>query len=170
MRILCATFFIGVISCGVARLHDAAGTSIIPSSPPKPTPTAGGPDGWRSDKKLQSKNVHDFFNAYGWLRHNESIPDFKLVSAIKKIQKMLRVPETGVYDDRLQSIMSRPRCGTIPAYNETDAKEDGIRKRYVVWGPKWDHTPITYRFLNFTADLSADIQRSIVRYVKFRLL
>lgn len=173
MRILCATLLIGVISeCASRSIEDllARGTSIIPSAPAWPTPTPR-PQEFRKDPSKQSKNVHDFFRAYGWLRRNETIPDAKLPAAIRKIQRILREKPTGVYDDRLDSVMSRPRCGTVQPYNATDAQQDGdIHRRYVLWGPKWDHSAITYRFVNYTADLTADRQRSIVRFVYLHYL
>ncbi|ORY19445.1 hypothetical protein BCR34DRAFT_595411 [Clohesyomyces aquaticus] len=85
-------------------------------------------------------------------------------TAIRKIQKVLHEPETGQYDDRMDKIMSRPRCGTHNSYNETEAKSPSpLGKRYVLWGPKWDHTAITYRFVNFTKDVDESTQRTTIR-------
>ncbi|KAF2679304.1 hypothetical protein K458DRAFT_314456 [Lentithecium fluviatile CBS 122367] len=164
MRIRSPSFLIGVVVCYILCIVNhatAQGTSLIPSASPLPKPSAV-PQG-RADRRKQSKNVHDFFKAFGWLRHNETIPDAQFPAAVRRIQKVLREPPTGVYDQHMESVMSRPRCGTIPPYNPDEAKGDkDIRKRYVIWGPKWDHSPITYRFNNFTADLPADRQKSIV--------
>jgi len=158
---------LGAIACCLSLfVHHVSAqvTSLIPSTRPLPTPTAA--PQFRFDKSRQSKKVHEFFKAFGWLRNNESIPDTKIPAAVRKIQKALREPPTGVYDQRVDSVLSRPRCGTIPPYNETGARDDtNIRKRYVLWGPKWDHSPITYRFLNYTSKLPFDRQRSIVRFV-----
>jgi len=87
-----------------------------------------------------------------------------MTAAIRKIQRILHEPETGVYDERMERVMSKPRCGTEQPYNATDAGLDGKspHKRFVLWGPKWDHTPLTYRFINFTADLASSRQQSIV--------
>lgn len=133
--------------------------SQIPSSLPTIDPS------WRHNRTRQRKHIHDFFQLFGWIRHNESIPDDALPAAIRKVQKVLREPETGVYDERMETVMSRPRCGTIQPYNETDAaiSNGTMHKRFVLWGPKWDHTTITYRFVNYTTDLTSERQRSIVR-------
>ncbi|KAJ4296213.1 hypothetical protein N0V90_006258 [Kalmusia sp. IMI 367209] len=165
MRFLFATFLAGIIGSYASRsLNNVGGkTSIIPSAPPAPTATPQPGDALRTDKKKQAKNVHNFFKAYGWIRKDDAIPETKLPAAIRRIQKVLKVPQTGIYDERMDAVMSKPRCGTIPQYNESEALDsDGLHKRFVLWGPKWDHTTITYRFLNYTADLPAEQQRSIV--------
>lgn len=171
MKGLSAILLAGLIgSCVSSPVNDvvARGTSIIPSIAPTPTAMPQPAEGLRVDKKKQAKNVHNFFKAYGWLKKDEAIPETKLPAAIRKIQKVLKVPETGVYDEHMDTVMSKPRCGTTPQYNPSESLENNINKtvhsRYVLWGPKWDHTSITYRFINYTADLPAMQQRSLVRY------
>jgi hypothetical protein len=135
--------------------------SQIPSASPTADPN------WRHNRTRQAKHVHDFFKLFGWLRRNDTINDDDLPKAIRKIQKTLREPETGIYDERMEIIMSKPRCGTIQPYNETDAKipDEKVHKRYVLWGAKWQPTTITYRFINYTADITSERQKTIVRYV-----
>lgn len=169
MRILTATFVAGLITlCASRTINGLAGrgTSIIPSASPTATPTPQPTDNLRVDKQKQSKNVHNFFKAYGWLKKDEAIPDAKLPAAIRKIQKVLKVPQTGVYDERMEGVMSKPRCGTIPQYDPSESLDNStLHRRYVTWGPKWDHTAITYRFINYTNDLPQSQQRSLIRYV-----
>jgi hypothetical protein len=170
MKGILMTLLAGLIGFCISNpINDvvARGTSIIPSTAPIPTPT---PQPLRVDKNKQSKNVHNFFKAYGWLKKDEAIPDTKLPAAIRKIQKVLKVPETGVYDKHMDTVMSKPRCGTIPQYNPSESLDNStLHSRYVLWGPKWDHTSITYRFVNYTADLPAVQQRSLVRYITYVL-
>ncbi|PSN69651.1 hypothetical protein BS50DRAFT_631645 [Corynespora cassiicola Philippines] len=135
--------------------------SLIPSSPPTAFPTPSPP--LRVDARKQSKNVHDFFRLYGWLEENTNIPDNELPRAIRKIQRTLRTPETGVYDKHMDDVMNRPKCGTIQAYNESDAStNEPLSKRYVLWGAKWNHSPLTYRFINYTADLPVERQQTLI--------
>ncbi|CAI6283163.1 unnamed protein product [Periconia digitata] len=139
--------------------YEATRTALIPSSPPQPTPTSG----FRIDPKKLSKEVHGFFRAYGWLKHNQTIQDSEMPRAIRKIQRAIRHPETGVYDAGLNAVMSRPRCGTEQPYNATAANDGSdLHKRYVLWGPKWNHSPVTYRFINYTADLDVASQRTVI--------
>ncbi|KAF2013533.1 hypothetical protein BU24DRAFT_452403 [Aaosphaeria arxii CBS 175.79] len=132
--------------------------AVIPSSSPTLDPT------WRQNRTRQAKHIHDFFKLFGWLRRNDTIRDPDMPRAIRKIQRVLREPETGVYDERMETVMSRPQCATVQPYNESDAIVDNstMHKRYVLWGPKWDRTALTYRFVNYTADLSQDRQRAII--------
>ncbi|KAL5381436.1 hypothetical protein DPSP01_007150 [Paraphaeosphaeria sporulosa] len=166
MKAFFAILLTGLIgSCVSGPINDLVGrgTSIIPSAAPTPTPTPQPADVLRVDKNKRSKNVHNFFKAYGWLKKDGTIPDSKLPVAIRKIQKVLKVPETGVYDVHLDTVMSKPRCGTIPQYNPSESLDNStLQSRYVLWGPKWDHTSITYRFVNYTADLPPAQQRSLV--------
>lgn len=170
MRLISITWLICLVSSVTSQHsgnYEATRTALIPSARPTPTPPS---DSFRIDPKKVSKEVHNFFRAYGWLRHNQTISDSDIPRAIKKIQKAIRHPETGVYDSKLNTLMSRPRCGTEQAYNETAANEGlDVHKRYVLWGPKWDHSPVTYRFHNYTADLDVGSQRSIVRFVNLLL-
>lgn len=89
------------------------------------------------------------------------MPDNELPTAIRKIQKVLKEPVTGVLSDKLVNIMSKPRCGSEQPYNETDAKlPPDLQKRYVLWGPKWAKTSLTWRFVSYSEDLSQQVQRS----------
>ncbi|KAH7123614.1 hypothetical protein B0J11DRAFT_315941 [Dendryphion nanum] len=149
---------------GFAPIPDAARQAVpaktisqIPSSAPTIDPS------WQSRDK-QKKRVHDFFRLFGWIRRNATIHEPQMPSAIRKIQRVLRVPETGEYNERMERVMSRPRCGTEAAYNESEATipDGGNRKRFVLWGPKWNRNPITYRFINYTNDLPENDQRSLI--------
>ena len=134
--------------------------------PPDPGATGRPHSPWRQNRTRESAEIHNFFKLFGWLRRNDTIRDDDIPAAIRKIQKILHEPETGVYDDSIENVMAKPHCGTEPAYNETDAKSDvPLAKRYAIWGPRWDRTSLTYRFINFTADLAADKQRAIIRLV-----
>jgi hypothetical protein len=141
----------------------ARGTiSIIPSaSPIQPIQPSAIPD-----QKKHSKHVNDFYKLYGWLKPDTTVPDKDLPKAIRKIQKVLEEPVTGVFSDRMMNIMTKPRCGTEQPYNETAAKAPpDLHKRYVMWGSKWPKTTLTWRFISYSADLSAAQQQSTLRCV-----
>ncbi|KAF2705417.1 hypothetical protein K504DRAFT_537468 [Pleomassaria siparia CBS 279.74] len=163
-------FGFGLIFCAVAHCQSSIvqtrTIALIPSANPTPTPipTPSSDPSSQHNRTRQSKHVHEFFKSFGWLQRDRTIKDGDLPAAIKKIQKVLNEPETGVYDERMETMMSRPRCGTEQPYNETDATLIGTapHKRYVLWGPKWDHTSITYSFINYTGDLPSSRQQAIV--------
>jgi hypothetical protein len=165
MVLLRLILLLGSISSTLAGSHRniPRGTiAIIPSASPTqsilPTTTP--------DQKKHSKHVNDFYKLYGWLKPNTTIPDKELPRAIRKIQKVLEEPVTGVFSDKMMDIMTKPRCGTEQPYNETaaDAPAD-LHKRYVLWGSKWAKQTLTWRFINYSTDVPAAQQQSTIRCV-----
>ena len=158
--------FFGVIGCCLASSHQnvARGiTSLIPSASPtlpSSTPTATP----IADQRLHSKHVNDFYKLYGWAKSGASVPDSDLPKAIRKIQRKLKEPVTGTFSDKMMTMMSGPRCGTEQPYNATDAEETtDLDKRYVLWGPKWMKTTLSWRFDSFSNDLPTARQQSTIR-------
>jgi hypothetical protein len=165
MKLLCF-LVIGILPHCFALLNGPivlTGTlSLIPSVLPTANPASG-----HVDRTKQSKHIHDFFKLFGWLNRDDTLSAVDMPPAIRKVQSILRTPETGIYDDRMEAILSKPRCGTVPQYNESGVRlSDGdLHKRYVLWGAKWHKYTITYRFLNFTADISTNRQWALVKSV-----
>ncbi|KAF2742630.1 zincin [Sporormia fimetaria CBS 119925] len=164
MRFSIALFVLGAIPLLQAHPDPAPIAAKTVSQIPSAIPTLD--PSWRDDKTRQKKHVHEFLTSFGLARKNETLKDHELPNAIRKCQRILREPETGEYDEKMEIVMSRPRCGTIVPYNVTDMKNAEVKrdleKRYVLWGPKWDRTTITYRFVNYTSDLGSDRQRAIL--------
>lgn len=144
-------------SAVVHRNYPRENVALIPSvSPTRSTAPSATPEA-----KKHAQHVNDFYKMYGWLEPGASVPDKDLPTAIRKIQKALKEPVTGVLSDELVGIMSKPRCGSEQPYNETAAKlPPDLHKRYVLWGPKWAKTSLTWRFISYSEDLSQQIQRS----------
>lgn len=76
----------------------------------------------------------------------------QLFSAIKSLQRFGNIPETGIIDDATRMLMKRPRCGQPDFPSGTDFSADnrirrryGRQKRYVIQGPKWPNTNLTWR-------------------------
>lgn len=134
--------------------------ALIPSvSPTRPTAPPATPEA-----KKHAKHVNDFFKMYGWLEPGKSVPDAELPKAIRKIQKVLKEPVTGVMSNEMSDMMNKPRCGTEQEYNKTDAAlPPDLHKRYVLWGPKWTKSPLTWRFLSYSSDLPTAQQQSTLR-------
>ncbi len=131
-------------------------TSALPSSTLAPTPAI--------DQRQHSKHVNDFYKLYGWLKPGASVPESELPKAIRKIQRKLKEPVTGAFSEKMKKMMSGPRCGTEQPYNATDAEDTSdIEGRYVLWGPKWTKTTLTWRFDSYSSDLSTARQQSTIR-------
>jgi hypothetical protein len=176
MSVLRLTFVFLVIFCNLSlgafpdrpkserSIPDSTST-FITRRPPDATPTPRPRSPWRQNRTRESWEIHNFFKLFGWLERNATIREDDIPAAIRKIQKVLHEPETGVYDDSIENVMAKPHCGTEPPYNETDATSP-LQKRFTIWGPKWDRPTLTYRFINYTADLPPERQRAILRYVR----
>lgn len=90
--------------------------------------------------------------------------DFK--KALKHLQKMGGIPQTGEPDQRTLELMTKPRCGVR---DELDSKTLNRRgKRYVLAPSKWDKKDLTYRILNYTPDLDIEKVRKAI-YEAFKV-
>ena len=72
----------------------------------------------------------------------------QLQEAIKSLQRMGHIPQTGAIDDATRALMKRPRCGQPDNPSSADfSATNRIRrnKRFVIQGPKWQDTQITWR-------------------------
>ncbi|KAG4072526.1 hypothetical protein HA402_004615 [Bradysia odoriphaga] len=85
----------------------------------------------------------------------------QLFSAIKALQRFGNIPETGIIDEATRKLMKRPRCGQPDFPSETDSRTEfsadnrirrryGRQKRYVIQGPKWPNTNLTWSLVNQT--------------------
>lgn len=92
---------------------------------------------------------------------DQQVSDPALKDALKKLQRIGRIPETGVYDEATAKVMALPRC-PVHSQHDNDAVNGttdstapgGARARFTVTGGTWDHTQLTYRFDNVTPDFN----------------
>jgi len=91
--------------------------------------------------------VTSYLEKFGYLAKGASHDAQSLSVALKNLQQVAKLPETGIYDAAVQSLMGQPRCG-IPDVT-------GIVPRFVASGTKWDHMALTYRFDGFCEELTA---------------
>jgi Matrixin/Putative peptidoglycan binding domain len=82
--------------------------------------------------------------------------DDATVSALVSFQRFHRLPITGRLDQATVAEMSKPRCG-FP-----DLPQRGSQAEFVAQGNRWPRTDLTYRFLNFTPDLTQQQVRDAI--------
>ncbi|XP_061401435.1 matrix metalloproteinase-2-like, partial [Musca vetustissima] len=79
----------------------------------------------------------------GALRTEEQFKD-----AIKHLQRFGNIPVTGELDSETRKLIKRPRCGVGDSKQtlafSPDNLHHGRMKRYVLQGPKWDKTDLTW--------------------------
>ncbi|PVH68823.1 hypothetical protein DL98DRAFT_384861, partial [Cadophora sp. DSE1049] len=95
------------------------------------------------------KKVGAFLQKFGYLKlGNEAIQE-DLAPALTELQAVGSIPKTGVFDAATAQLMDKPRCG----YPDRNPSISGPLES-TIFGGKWDHTDITYRFDSFCADLT----------------
>ena len=104
--------------------------------------------------------AQEFLRKFGYLRR-ELVGKFSLgtfddstQSAIRLYQDFHGLPITGELDAATLAEMSKPRCG-FPDFPDIG--------EYELDGRKWTKRNLTYRFRNFTPDMSQDKQKSAIQ-------
>ncbi|XP_039956547.1 matrix metalloproteinase-2-like [Bactrocera tryoni] len=77
----------------------------------------------------------------------------QLKDAIRKLQRFGNIPATGEIDESTQKLIHRPRCGVGDSTRTANFSPDNLQyghhrmKRYVLQGPKWDKTDLTWSYI-----------------------
>ncbi|CRL06206.1 CLUMA_CG019084, isoform A [Clunio marinus] len=100
-------------------------------------------------------NAIDYLRNYGYLPKTSSrfgddiLHEDTATNALKALQRLGNIPETGFLDDATKALLRKPRCGnpdfeTIP----TNSSRHRRQKRYVLGPTKWDKLDVTWKYLN----------------------
>nr|AEY69045.1 matrix metalloproteinase [Thamnodynastes strigatus] len=84
-----------------------------------------------------------YLQRYGYLTATPPGGQMELETPLKALQKQLGLPETGELDAPTLTAMRAPRCGVPDVGGYTTFNRE----------PKWDHTDLTYRVVNYSPDL-----------------
>lgn len=78
----------------------------------------------------------------------------QLKEAIRSLQRFGHIPVTGMIDDATHKLMLRPRCGQPDNADTNDflptnrlRNHSRRSKRFVIQGPKWSSTSVTWRLV-----------------------
>jgi hypothetical protein len=133
----------------------------------------------RGDEGEEVKQIQNYLKSFGYLDADGATQNFKVEvdkrvptsqvtpgvfdepteNAIRTFQEFYHLPATGDLNKQTINLMLKPRCGVIDLVKEN--------KRFVAVGTKWDKKHLTYRFENFTPDLSQNsVKKSIERALK----
>lgn len=117
--------------------------------------------------------LQGFLRKYGYLKETEdsnfaaardsTVPDAATgifddatEEALRNYQRFHGLPVTGELDQATVTEMRKPRCG-FPD------RPSSIGARFAVQGNRWERTDLTYRLVNFSADLSQAEIRDAMR-------
>ncbi|XP_055705191.1 matrix metalloproteinase-2 isoform X3 [Phlebotomus papatasi] len=94
----------------------------------------------------------------------------QLRDAIRNLQNFANIPVTGVIDQQTANLLKKPRCGVPDDQETTDFYANNRYtpsrrfKRYVILGPKWNHTNLTWSLVNHSMPtLSVGQVRRVLR-------
>jgi hypothetical protein len=65
-------------------------------------------------------------------------------SALQRLQQFAGLNATGELDDGTRQLLAMKRCGMADGQQQTGNRR---RRRYVLQGPKWSTTNLTYRYV-----------------------
>uniref|UniRef100_A0ABM5G4Q9 Matrix metalloproteinase-9 n=1 Tax=Pogona vitticeps TaxID=103695 RepID=A0ABM5G4Q9_9SAUR len=89
-----------------------------------------------------------YLQRFGYLDEEGPVAgQLTLDSALRRMQRRLGLPESGELDAATLEAIRAPRCG-VPDVGTFQTFQGDL---------KWDHTDLTYRVVNYSPDLDADI-------------
>ncbi|XP_004520956.1 matrix metalloproteinase-2 isoform X1 [Ceratitis capitata] len=98
----------------------------------------------------------------GALRSEEQLKD-----AIRNLQRFGNIPATGEIDEATRKLIHLPRCGVGDSNRTANFSPDNLEyghhrmKRYVLQGPKWDKTDLTWSLVNWTMEDAPQVRRAL---------
>ncbi|XP_030841860.1 matrix metalloproteinase-18-like [Strongylocentrotus purpuratus] len=100
-----------------------------------------------------------YLNKYGYLDMTGGMPNSeKMTRALEYFQRFANITVTGVRDNETMVMMNTPRCEMA----DMDSPADMMRKKRYALGSKWSKTELTYKIINRTPDLPANVVDRII--------
>ncbi|XP_005185300.1 matrix metalloproteinase-2 [Musca domestica] len=108
----------------------------------------------KSESAVTEDNLYNYLMEFDYLPKSDfetgalrTEEQFK--EAIKNLQRFGNIPVTGQLDNETKKLIKRPRCGVGDSKQTLSFSPDNLHhgrmKRYVLQGPKWDKTDLTWR-------------------------
>ncbi|XP_072042586.1 matrix metalloproteinase-18-like [Amphiura filiformis] len=110
---------------------------------------------------MNMEDAHRWLKKYGYMRTDN--PSGKEVTeAMMLVQQFYGLSQTGELDQDTTNMMSEPRCGVADIQPGIVPPGNRRRRRFTLLGDPWDSTSLSYRFNNYTPDLSLSQVRSAI--------
>ncbi|KAH8252944.1 hypothetical protein KR032_002768 [Drosophila birchii] len=93
----------------------------------------------------------------------------QLIDAIRSLQSFGNIPVTGKIDSATARLIQQPRCGVGDKKYASNFSPDNLYhentrvRRYVLQGPKWDKTDLTWSLVNQTMPNATEVRRMVQR-------
>ncbi|KAH8345445.1 hypothetical protein KR084_000732 [Drosophila pseudotakahashii] len=106
------------------------------------------------------------------LESGNLLSEEKLTDAIRSLQSFGNIPVTGQIDSATVRLLKQPRCGVGDQKSANSFSPDnlyhdsgyGVRvRRYVLQGPKWSRTDLTWSLVNQTMPDAQKVQKMVHR-------
>jgi hypothetical protein len=128
--------------------------------------------------------VYGYLHQYGYFENEELVhhyPGWKpavsrepadpevfdeaIEEGVLLFQKAFGLPMTGAVDEATLEAMKKPRCSFPDFYTSADAAAGSFN--FSLHGSKWSKTALTYRFSNYTSDISSTSSTSAITEAMF---
>jgi hypothetical protein len=109
------------------------------------------------DNSVQ-KQVAAYLQRFGYMQSQTLDTAQDLTTALSSFQSFTGLAATGIYDEATAALMSEPRCG-VP---DKPTGSHNHSANFVAQGSKWNKTALTYRFANFTPDMTPSEARATI--------
>jgi peptidoglycan hydrolase-like protein with peptidoglycan-binding domain len=132
------------------------------------------------------RSVYDYLRQYGYFQNEElaehypnwtpavlrepadpEVFDDAIEEAVELFQAANGLPVTGVVDDEMQQVMKMPRCSFPDYYNPPNMIHFHEPHYFTAQGSTWANKNLSYRFANYTGDMSQGDVRSQVQNALF---
>lgn len=100
-----------------------------------------------------------YLTRFGYEQDSTSNEEDNFTASLKSFQKYSNLPITGTYDEPTRTLMSKPRCSHPDLKKSTTTAGPNS---FVNSGIRWNKTNLTYRFAEFTPDLTPAKQRRAI--------
>lgn len=130
----------------------------------------------KSGGALSQDNVYNYLMKFDYLPKSDIETgalrtEAQLKEAIRNLQRFGNIPETGEIDAATKALILKPRCGVGDSNRTNNFSPDNLQhgsssiygsrriKRYVLQGPKWDKTDLTWSLVNQTMQDAGQVRR-----------
>lgn len=133
-------------------------------------------------KGAEVHEVYQYLRRYGYFQNEElaahypnwapavnrepvepDLFDDALEEGVRLFQRANGLRETGIVNDEMRNLMKQIRCEMPDYYTPPNLHQHTQIKNFTTGGSTWSSTALSYRFVNYTSDISQSSQRTAIQ-------